>query len=200
MKTFKEHANINVPSPEMWKQMHQWYVDRTNFHITTVQAFCERIANRFSEFEDLRTRAVLHDQSKLREPEKTPYIYISWKYRCKDKGWDFSECNPPENIDELMANATHHHVTTNSHHPEFHSSSKISARIFDRDRDDPSDKKIDATSMAELDIAEMCADWLAMSKEKGTSAIDWADRNVNVRWMFTPKQAELIYKILKEFT
>jgi hypothetical protein len=53
--------------------------------------------------------------------------------------------------------------------------------------------------MPNMDIAEMAADWMAMSEEKGTEPKDWADKNVNVRWNFTPKQVDLIYELLELF-
>lgn len=54
------------------------------------------------------------------------------------------------------------------------------------------------TGMPDLDVAEMCADWMAMSKELGGTPKDWADKNVNVRWKFTEAQKKLIYEIIGE--
>jgi hypothetical protein len=43
----------------------------------------------------------------------------------------------------------------------------------------------------------MCADWCAMSEELGTnSPKNWADKNVNIRWKFSPRQVKLIYDII----
>ena len=200
MKNFKqyyltERDILNVP-PELWEKMGDWYTKRTNMHKKKKKKYCERILESFPEFDELSNRILFHDNSKFEEPEKTPYIFISWQYKCKDEGWDFRECNPPDNIDELMSIATHHHVTTNSHHPEYHSVIPVKHNIFARDRDDPSDKKINATKMPRLDIVEMCADWAAMSEEKGNTPQDWAKKNVNIRWMFDKDQENLIYKIL----
>ena len=47
-----------------------------------------------------------------------------------------------------------------------------------------------------LYIAEMVADWMAMSEEKNTCPYEWADKNIGVRWNFTDKQKEFIYNIL----
>lgn len=44
---------------------------------------------------------------------------------------------------------------------------------------------IDGTKMWEVDIAEMIADWLAMSEEKNSDPYEWAKKNINVRWKFT---------------
>jgi len=42
-----------------------------------------------------------------------------------------------------------------------------------------------------------CADWAAMSEEKGTNTPQgWAGKNINKRWKFTKDQEYLIYDIL----
>jgi len=45
----------------------------------------------------------------------------------------------------------------------------------------------------------MCADWLAMAEEKGTTAIDWANKNINIRWKLTLPQVNLIQNLLNKF-
>ena len=35
-------------------------------------------------------------------------------------------------------------------------------------------------------------------REKGTNPKDWANKNVNVRWKFTPEQENLIYKLIEQ--
>jgi len=94
-----------------------------------------------------------------------------------------------------MHEATTHHVTQNSHHPEAHSPTTDNL-INKEDRDKPPSSIIDATTMPELDIAEMVADWCAMSEEKGGTPREWAERNVNVRWQFTDEQVDIIFKII----
>jgi hypothetical protein len=134
-----------------------------------------------------------HDASKFKEPELTPYKHITWSYKMKDEGESF------EVSDELRARmtaATIHHVKNNKHHPEYHSPVEVDL-INREDRDKPPEKIVDAMAMPDEDIAEMCADWLAMAEEKGTSAKSWADKNVNIRWKFTDKQKALIYHLLE---
>ena len=58
-------------------------------------------------FGDLIERGKIHDQSKLSNPERDPYIFITWQYKCKDDGVDFDIS--PEMEDE-MNQATQHHV------------------------------------------------------------------------------------------
>jgi len=71
--------------------------------------------------------------------------------------------------------------------------------MFNRDnRDAVPDTMVNATAMPDVYIAEMCADWMAMSEELSSRPQDWADMNVNVRWKFTDEQVELIYNILNK--
>lgn len=188
MKNFKTfYENKELP-----KEMVDWYEKRTNNHINNVIYFIKKLVN---EYPELKERSLVHDDSKWKEPEYTPYIWITWKYKCENEGWDFESYNPPENIDDMMNKATHHHVTTNSHHPEYHSSDKTDI-INRKDRDKPPENIVDATSMPDIDIVEMCCDWAAMSLEKGGTPQEWANKNVNVRWKFKPEQEKLIYQIL----
>jgi len=182
-----------VASPEITKEMEDWYATRTNNHIKLVQKYCRKIveydSNRFGELKD---RLKVHDDSKFKEPEKTPYIYITWDYKCKDDGVDF---DIDDDMRDRMNDATEHHIRYNSHHPEYHSDQK--STINKGDRDKPPEEMIDATAMPDLDIAEMCADWVSMGIEKGNSAKEWADKNVNIRWKFTGEQESLIYELIE---
>jgi len=178
--------------PDNYDEMKEWFDKRTGDHIGNVQAYCHKIAKEFPEFAELIERGEKHDQSKYKYPEMDPYIYTTWKYKCQDDGKDF-EC--PDGMEEKMNEATEHHVKNNRHHPEFHCDKEVDL-INREDRDKPPEDLIDATKMKDLDVAEMCADWMSMSKERGGKPQDWAKKNVNVRWKFTDKQEELIYKIL----
>lgn len=179
--------------------MLDWFVDRTNRHIFLVGKYCRKIAEKFPEFSELNERLKVHDASKFEEPEIVAYVWITWKYKCIADGVDFNLFNPPENLEKLMYAATEHHVLNNSHHPEC-TCGKKSGIIRRSNREAPNpDEIIDATNMTNLDISEMCADWLGVSEEKGNTAKAWADKNVGVRWRFTKDQEELIYKILSAF-
>ncbi len=95
-----------------------------------------------------------------------------------------------------MSKATEHHVKNNKHHPE--SSCEKEVGLINReDRDKPPKEMVDATNMKDLDIGEMAADWMAMSKEKGGTPKEWADKNVNIRWKFTDEQKDLIYELIE---
>jgi hypothetical protein len=179
--------------PDNFPDMVTWFMERTNAHMTRVAVYMVKlIAEDPQRFGGLCDRILAHDRSKLTAPEMLPYVYISWDYKCKDDGVPFEM---PKEMKDAMNEATLHHVTTNSHHPEFHQE-KETGLINRDDRDKPPEEMVDATKMPDLDIAEMCADWCAMSAEKGGTPHDWAKKNVNVRWKFTPEQEKLIYEIL----
>jgi len=181
--------------PEDWDKMLDWFEKRTKKHIERVQKYCKKIEDYDKDrFGGLVDRGEVHDQSKYESPERDSYVYITWKHKCEDDGVDFE---PPEDIDDKMDKATHHHVKHNKHHPEASCDKEVNL-INREDRDKPPEEMIDATKMTDLDIAEMAADWMAMSEEKGGKPQDWADKNVNVRWRFTDKQKDLIYELLDE--
>lgn len=153
------------------KEMSDWFNERTNKHISLVQKYAKLIENKF-HIKGLIEQAKDHDKSKFEDNEYIPYVFLSWNYHCKDIGKEF---NLSDDIKTKTDEAWKHHYTNNSHHPEYFK---------------------DITKMTNLDIAEMCADWLAMSEERGNSAVDWADKNVGTKWKFNDKQKDLIYKIL----
>jgi hypothetical protein len=180
---------------EDYDKMKNWFETRTARHIKLVQKYCQKLSTYDDgKYEELIKRGEIHDQSKYKDPEIEPYIYTTWQYKCKDDGVEF-EC--PEGMDEKMNKATEHHVKNNAHHPEFHSKKEVDL-INREDRDKPPEEMIDATEMTDLDLAEMCCDWVSMSEEKGNTPRGWADKNVNVRWKFDDEQEELIYELLDE--
>jgi len=185
----------STDSGELTPDMIEWFEERANRHIKLVRKYCN-IISESGEYDsiadELLERAGVHDESKFKEPEYTPYIYITWHYKCKDDGIDWESS---EDIDEQMNKATEHHVKNNAHHPEFHSNKEVDL-INRSDRDKPPEELIDATEMEVLDIAEMVADWCAMGEEKGNSATEWADKNVNIRWKFSSDQVDHIYNMI----
>jgi len=169
------------------------FEDRTRKHIALVQKAAKKIATANPEFKEFDEMALLtqvenHDASKFEEPERTPYIELSWR-----KFVGNNEADPNVN------KATLHHITTNAHHPEFHLEDKSQANISKDDRD-KSDIVIDATKMDALSLAEMIADWVAMSEElKTNTAREWYDEQKDVRWHFSKEQDALIDKLLAVF-
>jgi len=190
---------------EMESEKYQWFVERTNKHIDLVKGAAQKIVDAYPEFEDLLQRVRVHDASKFEEPELTPYISITWRHKLEDEKGGYDPINnkgykTPGLLDKEDENeATLHHITTNSHHPEYHLKDKSQANISSKDRD-KSEKCIDASEMPDLDIAEMVADWQAMSEELGkNTAREWFDKQKDVRWHFSDKQEQLIDKLLSVF-
>lgn len=173
-------------------EMLDWFDKRTKRHIELVQKYAAKIAEADDRFSELPAITEHHDQSKYESPERDPYVLISWDYHCKDTGKKF-KC--PSNIKELMNDATEHHVHSNAHHPESHAGGECST-INREDRDAVPDKIIDATSMSDIAIGEMVADWLAMSEEKSTDPVEWCDKNIGKRWKFTDDQEKLIRELI----
>jgi len=186
---FEEHY---YTENEMTIEMKNHFEKRTNNHIGLVQKYCGKV-NELGGYDGIVERGEIHDASKFEEPEYTPYVFITWDYKCKDDGVD-SEF--PQEIKNKATEATNHHVKSNRHHPEFHT--EQTDLINREDRDKPPEEMVDAMEMDNLDIAEMVCDWCAMSEERGNTPMQWADKNVNVRWKFTDEQKDLIYDLMNK--
>lgn len=170
----------------------QHFLDRTKKHISLVKKSVKKIIDEYPEFDKLLEQVKEHDQSKFKEPELIPYISLTWR---KNKGDEAEGLLSQEEENE----ATLHHVKSNSHHPEYHLEDKEDANIDSSDRD-KSQKCVDASLMPDIDVAEMVADWQAMSEELGTNTSrEWFDEQKDVRWSFSEEQEELIDKLLKVF-
>ena len=166
-------------SKELENNMIDWFEERTNKHISLVKKYCEKIdAYDHKRFNGIVKRGEEHDASKFKEPERTPYILISWRYKCKHEGkkFDFPKS-------DTETNAWLHHAKQNRHHPEFFDAKK--------------DGLIDGSKMTDLDIGEMISDWCAMGEELGNSPKEWADKNIGKRWTFTDDQKKTIYELIK---
>lgn len=178
---------------ENQQEKEQYFEERTAHHIELVQKAAQKIADKFSQFSDLPEKAKEHDVSKYEEPERTPYIDLTWAQKLKnEQGREF---DPSPEIQK----ATFHHVKHNSHHPEYHLKDKSEVIIDPKDRD-KSKKCVDASNMPDIDLAEMVADWQAMSEELGTNtAREWYNKQKDVRWHFSEKQNKLIDELLRVF-
>jgi len=85
----------------------------------------------------------------------------------------------PSGIEEEIARAEHIHVTSNRHHPEYHS---------------------DINAMTDVDIIEMVCDWTAMAQVRGEnngSASDWALKVVGNTYPFDEYRSTLIFRIIE---
>ena len=197
----QENERITESKDEQYK----WFINRTNKHVSLVKNAAKKIVGAYPEFEDLLKQVEVHDASKLEEPEKTPYVSITWRHKLENERGEFDPINnkgyqtPGLLAKEDENTATLHHITTNSHHPEYHLKDKQDANINSKDRD-KSNSCVDATAMPDLDIAEMVADWQAMSEELGkNTSRQWFNKQKDVRWHFSAKQEQLIDGLLRVF-
>ncbi len=144
----------------------------------------------------LLQRKLLHDASKALYPEYDAYIYINWKYHCRQHDIPF---NVSDDIKNMMDTATFHHIKNNKHHPEYWDNDIIHNPVNKQNRYEPSNMIINGKLMPNISIIEMVCDWCAVSKEVATnSPFDWADKNVNVKWSFNEPQIKLIYDTLNK--
>lgn len=56
-----------------------FFEDRTKKHVDLVKKAAEKIAEAYPEYADVVNKAAKHDASKFEEPERTPYIDLTWK-------------------------------------------------------------------------------------------------------------------------
>jgi len=158
------------------QEMINFFEDRTQKHIYRVIKNMEKVAINNPNATKILKRAKDHDQSKYDDTERIPYIWLTEFYRCKNNDIDFTY---PEGVEEVVNQASNHHVSVNLHHPEAHK--------------DPND-------MSDIDIIEMVCDWAAMSQESnqdGGSAKGWADKNVGSKWKFNEQKKALIYDTIE---
>lgn len=103
-----------------------WFEERTNNHISLVQKAAQKIADKYpDEFGNLPEEAKDHDASKLVEPERTPYVEITWRHKLEKEKNEYDPINnkgyqKPGNLSKKEENeATERHIFTNKHHPEY---------------------------------------------------------------------------------
>lgn len=175
-----------VQGRAMWDHYHH----RTLVHVSSVQRYCFALAQADRALRTLDLIAMQHDADKFEEPNLTPYIWLTWRYRAQQAGEPFQYA---PGMEEAVRAATERHVRANAHHPEYWSP-QAGELTNAQDRDAPPAQIVDATTMPDLALAEMVADWCAVAAERGNTPRAWADANVGVRWRFTDAQRERIYR------
>jgi hypothetical protein len=165
------------------------FQQRTRYHILLVQKYLDKIIQLKDPRLDASTLSAEknHDESKFLPPEHDAYIEVNWMYHLKDHGQKY---NPPPEIQKAMDIATLHHITTNKHHPE--------AWVTDTLDLNRKERVLDVTRMPLSYVAAMVADWLAMSREKGTDPYAWAREHIDKKWKFGENQKKLIYDLMKK--
>lgn len=168
----------------------QWFELRTKYHVALVQKYGERLISLAGNDESLLIEQLkIHDASKFIEPERTPYIELTMLYR-KDGSVQMT----PE-----LLKATTHHVVNNPHHPEAWDSKADKKRLINpANRDEPIKEPINAYNMPRRYILEMVADWCAVGEERKTSPVDWANKMINKRWLFSWPQQQWIWEAINK--
>jgi hypothetical protein len=157
-------------------EMIQYFEARTRRHIQLVRICLSAFPAETLLRKELDLRGNLHDLSKFGEDERLAYIWLTEWHRCRNHGIAFEY---PVGMESIIGKAINHHVTTNRHHPEFHSS---------------------PSAMSKVDIIEMICDWTAMSLEKDGirgSALKFANDMVGTKWMFDDTCREQIFKTIE---
>jgi len=185
MKTIKTSSYIKLSDTKKEKQ--DFFDKRTNKHIERVQNAAKKIVDEYEEYSELLEQVKDHDASKFEEPEMTPYVELTWAKKEDPKAESTKEMN----------DATMHHIKNNKHHPEYHNKDKADIDSTNRDE---SIECISASNMDDISIAEMVADWQAMSEElKTNTSREWYNDVKDKRWSFSKKQEKLIDKLLTVF-
>lgn len=197
----KEKELVDEPADEK----ESYFIVRTNNHINLVKQAAQKIVDKYPELAELLGQVENHDASKFEEPERTPYIEISWRHKLENEDDKFDPINnkgykTPGTLAKPEENAaTETHVFTNQHHPEFWDPNKEEIEM-DKEYRSKRNRLVDATAMPDLAIAEMVSDWVAMSDElKKNTAREWYESQKDKRWKFSSYQEELIDKLLKVF-
>jgi hypothetical protein len=166
---------ITHPTTEMTAR----YVEHTRNHIARVAENLEKVAIHpaFESIADeLRQRAVTHDESKFSPEEKFAKTWLIERKRCENANEPFVY---PSGVEEEIESAERIHVTSNRHHPEYHS---------------------DINVMTDVDIIEMVCDWTAMAQASGENngdASPWALRVVGNTCQFDEYRRTLIFRVIE---
>lgn len=159
-------------------KMKRFFDERTNYHISLVNKYANRLVGKYPKYNELLLFAQSHDESKFNYPEYIPYVHLTWRYKClRDK----ENYKIPNDI--KVRDAINFHRNTNRHHPEYWAWGD-------------EDEIVNAVLMPNISIAEMVCDWCAVSEEKGNTPKEWADANIGVKWNFSEEQKKLIYDFI----
>jgi len=226
-KTEKLKKETAQAAPQAsWEEMANWFERRTSGHIALVQKYIQKILKlNLPEIDGaLLALEMDHDTGKWQEPEYTPYVYTTWRYKNPEY------IIPPE-VAIKAHESTFHHIKTHKHHPEYWDAMVTKECVNPKNRDKPNNAPsivdclqckgsgcrcggrcqacrdheaglhanalVNATGMPLTYIGSLMADWLAMSEEKKTDVNDWIKNNVNIRWEFIPAQVNLMQKIVR---
>jgi len=124
--------------------------------------------------EELKERALTHDDSKLDDEESETYLKIIPKMYGDDKVTDEQRAK----MKIAAQPAIEHHYSVNAHHPEYHEAG--------------------VDSMTLVDIIEMVCDWKAASERSGNNLMDNMENN-QARFRLTGQLRNIIENTIKTF-
>lgn len=157
----------------------------THDHIGRVSELLWRAEN------NLMNRALVHDQSKLRSPEKEAFDLLGQRQRGITYGTD--EYYAQFEATPEMGPALAHHYLFNSHHPEHHAMTYEGALVKDEVKDGTA-----VSRMSLLDLLEMLCDWRAASERyKDGSIADSIEHNTE-RFGLSPQLASILRNTVEE--
>ena len=179
--------------------MHIYNIQRQNLHVSAVQGYAKLFVNYCIDFERKFDKVALlksvanHDKNKEGQLQDI-FAQISWTYFLQSQNLERFEIEP--NDKNAQYEATIKHRSSSTHHPEYwDTENDIRKLINPSNRDLPTDTPINATKMPFHSVAEMVADWAAVSLERDgeVSPRKWINRELDLRIRFTQEQKEFIY-------
>lgn len=142
--------------------------DDTKEHINKVRDAIKQVRS------SLAVRGVIHDASKLQEPEKS--LYDTYKPRIQEVELEFGYGSPEyESMVKELDPAFRHHFENNRHHPEYFENG--------------------INGMTLIDLVEMFCDWKAAASRYGKSPNIESNKK---RFGMSDQLAEIFQNTLKE--
>ena len=183
---------------EITYEMQGWYWERTGRHRGLVKENLKALsAHELLSKEALVERGNSHDLDKYSVDNNKAYILVSWYFKKRRECLNFQM---PKHVLKAVNKATHSHVISNAHHPEYHANKIKPISIFERDDIVKGNLSIiEVPEMPIHDVAEMVCDWTAIAQELGeenASARSWADKQIGNKWVFFDKDTQLIYDFI----
>jgi hypothetical protein len=162
------------------------FKDYLEDHIKRVKENVKKLVKVFPQYSEALKNVESHDILKWQEPEKTPYVNLTYKKVQKIK----------EPLTQDEKEALFHHIKHSKHHPEYWDENfeKLNEEVFDSEN---LTQQIDASNMPDEYLLEMVADWKATADIMGNTARSWFEKQNGKRWIFTPHQVNLINKFLE---
>lgn len=157
---------------EMTKEViytEQDYVSDTLAHIEDVKKYMYAFAAQ------LHARSMVHDKSKLEEPEKS----ILYKNTMEYKQYKIGTPEYKAHLKKKVKVALDHHYAMNSHHPEHY--------------------KNGVSGMDLLDIVEMFCDWMVACKEHGDGDIVYSIMENKIRFGYSDELTQILVNTAARF-